>query len=86
MNSSFLSNIVLIDRFKCEEQLKKLRQSVDRKRWEWILPTSINAYYRRSFNDISKSSVLLSMISSYSYLAFTAAILQTPFFNKDAPK
>lgn len=59
MNSSYLSNVILIGRLNCLKELKRLRESVDRKMWEWILPTDINAYYRRSFNDISQINSFL---------------------------
>jgi predicted metalloendopeptidase len=43
----------MINQINVEENLKKLRQPIDRKAWSLILPTDINAYYRWSFNDIS---------------------------------
>ncbi|UJR12864.1 hypothetical protein I4U23_017038 [Adineta vaga] len=69
-NSSYIQNVLLMLQLNVKNSLHKLRESIDRKIWEYILPTDVNAYYRFAFNDIT----------------FTAAILQTPFFHKDAPK
>ncbi|CAF1487471.1 unnamed protein product [Adineta ricciae] len=69
-NSSYIQNVLLMLQLNVKHSLHKLRESIDRKVWEYILPSDVNAYYRFTFNDIT----------------FTAAILQTPFFHKDAPK
>ncbi|CAF1045925.1 unnamed protein product [Adineta steineri] len=69
-NSSYIQNILRMLQLNAKKNLLKLHKSVDRKNWDDTFPTTVNAYYRPSFNDIT----------------LTAAILQTPFFRKDAPK
>ncbi len=43
----------MINRIDVKENLRKLREPINRKAWAYILPTDINAYYRTAFNDIS---------------------------------
>ncbi|CAF3611902.1 unnamed protein product [Rotaria sp. Silwood1] len=69
-NSSYIHNIFKIRQIKTIENFQFLRKSVDRKAWQFLPPTIINAYYKSSQNQIF----------------FPAGILQLPFFNKDAPK
>ncbi|CAF2098157.1 unnamed protein product [Rotaria magnacalcarata] len=69
-SSSHINNLLKVLQIKSNESLRTLRDPVDRKAWGSSPPTTVNAFYSPSKNQIS----------------FPGAILQTPFFNKDAPK
>ncbi|CAF4151500.1 unnamed protein product, partial [Rotaria sordida] len=69
-NSSYIHNSFKIHQIKAIENFQFLRKPVLRKVWPSISPTTINAYYDPSQNQI----------------IFPAGILQMPFFHKDAPK
>ncbi|CAF1200289.1 unnamed protein product [Rotaria sordida] len=69
-NSSYIHNSFKIHQIKAIENFQFLRKPVLRKLWPSISPTTINAYYDPSQNQI----------------IFPAGILQMPFFHKDAPK
>ncbi|UJR14935.1 hypothetical protein I4U23_001917 [Adineta vaga] len=66
----YSANVIKLLQIKSRESLQRLREVVDRKAWGTSPPTVVNAFYTPSRNQIS----------------FPAGILQTPFFNKDAPK
>ncbi|CAF3300718.1 unnamed protein product [Rotaria socialis] len=68
--SSHINNLLKVLQIKSNESLRTLRDSVDRKAWGSSPPTTVNAFYSPSKNQIS----------------FPGAILQSPFFDKDAPK
>ncbi|UJR20406.1 hypothetical protein I4U23_023537 [Adineta vaga] len=69
-NSSFLDNVLQMQRVKAREDFRTLREVVDHRAWGDLPPTIVNAFYEPSTNAIS----------------FPAAILQMPYFNKFAPK
>ncbi|CAF0727802.1 unnamed protein product [Adineta steineri] len=69
-DSSFINNILKLLQIKAKEEFQVLRKHVDRKAWEYFPPTTVNAFYMPSKNQIT----------------FPAGILQMPFFDKDAPK
>ncbi|UJR21017.1 hypothetical protein I4U23_024117 [Adineta vaga] len=69
-NSSHMENVLTLLRIKAKNSFQKLRKPIDREAWAYMLPTDVNANYHASFNAMT----------------FTAAILQSPFFHKDAPK
>ncbi|CAF3828395.1 unnamed protein product [Rotaria sp. Silwood1] len=63
-------NVLKLLKIKANENLRMLRELVDRKAWGASPPTIVNAFYSPPRNQI----------------IFPAGILQMPFFNKDAPK
>ncbi|CAF1185487.1 unnamed protein product [Rotaria sordida] len=69
-NSSYINNVLKLLQIKAKERFQILRKSVDRKAWNFIAPTVVNAFYLPSTNQIT----------------FPVGILQMPFFHKDAPK
>ncbi|CAF1253776.1 unnamed protein product [Adineta steineri] len=69
-DSSFINNILKLLQIKAKEEFQLLRKHVDRKAWDAFPPTTVNAWYDRSKNQIT----------------IPAGILQMPFFHKDAPK
>ncbi|CAF1139433.1 unnamed protein product [Rotaria sordida] len=69
-NASYIQNILKLLQIKSNENLRILRDPIDRKEWASSPPTTVNAFYSSSRNQIT----------------FPAGILQMPFFNKDAPK
>ncbi|CAF1281467.1 unnamed protein product, partial [Rotaria sordida] len=69
-NSSFMPNALSLIQLHSKKNLRALREPVDRKEWIDIPPTQINAIHKLTLNEIT----------------FPAAILQTPMFDKDAPK
>ncbi|CAF3878144.1 unnamed protein product [Rotaria sp. Silwood1] len=69
-NESYISNVLKLLKIKANENLRMLRELVDRKAWGASPPTIVNAFYSPPRNQI----------------IFPAGILQMPFFNKDAPK
>ncbi|CAF0813568.1 unnamed protein product [Rotaria sordida] len=69
-NSSYISNVLKLLQIKAKTEFQLLRKPVDRKAWGLSAPTVVNAFYAPSKNQIT----------------FPAGILQTPFFDKDAPK
>jgi len=69
-NSSYILNVVQMQRVKSREDFRTLREVVDHRAWGDLPPTVVNAFYEPSTNAIS----------------FPAGILQMPYFNKDAPK
>jgi len=69
-NTSFLDNVLQMQRVKAHEDFRTLREVVDHRAWGDLPPTVVNAFYEPSTNAIS----------------FPAGILQMPYFNKDAPK
>ncbi|CAF1313030.1 unnamed protein product [Rotaria sordida] len=69
-NSSFMPNALSLIQLHSKKNLRALREPVDRKEWIDISPTQINAIHKLTLNEIT----------------FPAAILQTPMFDKDAPK
>ncbi|CAF3932616.1 unnamed protein product [Rotaria sordida] len=70
-NSSYIHNSFKIHQIKAIENFQFLRKPVLRKAWPSIIsPTTMNAYYAPSQNQI----------------IFPTGILQMPFFHKDAPK
>ncbi|CAF3473329.1 unnamed protein product, partial [Rotaria sp. Silwood2] len=69
-NESYISNVLKLLKIKANENLRMLRELVDRKAWGTSPPTIVNAFYSPPRNQI----------------IFPAGILQMPFFNKDAPK
>ncbi|CAF0789680.1 unnamed protein product [Adineta steineri] len=69
-NSSYIQNVFTIIRLAAKHKFQILREPINRKAWTHLNPTDVNANYRPWFNDIT----------------LTAAILRSPFFNKDAPK
>ena len=76
-------------RLQTRANLQKLREPIDRKSWSGLYPTIVNAFYDPSFNDICKKSCFFRIeyqITLLLYSVLPAAILQSPFFDKDAPK
>ncbi|CAF1159641.1 unnamed protein product, partial [Rotaria sordida] len=69
-NLSFMPNVLSLIQLHSKRGLRALREPVDRKEWIDITPTQINAIHKLTLNEI----------------IFPAAILQTPLFDKDAPK
>ncbi|CAF3792998.1 unnamed protein product [Rotaria sp. Silwood1] len=69
-NTSYINNILKLLTIKSNESIRMLRDPVDRKAWGPSPPTTVNAFYNPPTNQI----------------IFPAGILQSPFFNKDAPK
>ena len=75
-----------------KESFQLLRKPVDKNGWgDYSAPSVVNAFYEPSKNQISMfidlSYYLYTVYEYYSYTSgFPAGILQTPFFNKDAPK
>jgi len=53
-----MPNILILVRLNAKKNFQKLREPIDRKAWTYIIPTDVNAYYRPSFNDISKKTIL----------------------------
>ncbi|CAF1238982.1 unnamed protein product [Adineta steineri] len=68
--SSFMNNTLKLLQIKAKEEFQLLRKHVDRKAWDYSPPTTVNAWYGPSKNQIT----------------IPAGILQMPFFHKDAPK
>ncbi|CAF4091199.1 unnamed protein product, partial [Adineta steineri] len=68
--SSFMNNTLKLLQIKAKETFQLLRKHVDRKGWDDLPPTTVNAWYGPSKNQIT----------------IPAGILQIPFFHKDAPK
>ena len=74
---------------KAREDFRTLREVVDHRAWGDLPPTVVNAFYESSTNAICK---ILSSLPAEIFdvvgdrLAFPAGILQTPYFNKNAPK
>jgi len=69
-NKSYVHNVLQMQCVKAREDFRTLREVVDHRAWGDLPPTVVNAFYEPSTNAIS----------------FPAGILQTPYFNKDAPK
>ncbi|CAF3752104.1 unnamed protein product [Rotaria sp. Silwood1] len=69
-NASYINNVLEMQRVKAREDFRTLREVVDHRSWDDLSPTVVNAFYEPSTNALS----------------FPAAILQMPYFNKDAPK
>ncbi|CAF1071368.1 unnamed protein product [Adineta steineri] len=69
-NLSYMPNVLSAIQLHSKANLQMLRYPIDSKEWNDILPTNVNAIHRLLANEI----------------LFPAAILQTPFFDKDAPK
>ncbi|CAF0961673.1 unnamed protein product [Rotaria sordida] len=70
-NSSYIRNALKILEINVKKSFQLLRKPVDKNGWgDYSAPSVVNAFYEPSKNQIS----------------FPAGILQTPFFNKDAPK
>ncbi|UJR22660.1 hypothetical protein I4U23_025699 [Adineta vaga] len=69
-NLSYMSNVLSAMQLHSKASLQMLRYPIDTKEWSSILPTNVNAMHRFLGNEI----------------LFPAAILQTPVFDKDAPK
>jgi membrane metallo-endopeptidase-like protein 1 len=67
---SYIHNVLTMQKVKVREDFQTLREPVDHRAWGDLPPTVVNAFYEPSTNAIS----------------FPAGILQTPYFNKDAPK
>ncbi|CAF1615486.1 unnamed protein product [Rotaria sp. Silwood1] len=68
-NASYINNVLEMQRVKAREDFRTLREVVDHRSWGDLPPTVVNAFYEPSTNALS----------------FPAAILQMPYFNKDAP-
>ncbi|CAF1425917.1 unnamed protein product [Rotaria magnacalcarata] len=68
--SSYIENILKVLQLRSNESLRTLRDPVDRKAWGPSPPTTVNAFYSPSKNQI----------------IFPGGILQSPFFDKNAPK
>ncbi|CAF1366913.1 unnamed protein product [Adineta steineri] len=69
-NLSYMPNVLSVMQLHSKASLKMLRYPIDSEEWNDILPTHFNAIHRLLANEI----------------LFPAAILQTPLFDKDAPK
>ncbi|CAF0826080.1 unnamed protein product [Adineta steineri] len=69
-NSSYMPNVLSAMQLQSKASLQLLRYPYDSKQWSDIWPTRVNAIHRLSANEI----------------LFPAVILQTPLFDKDAPK
>ncbi|CAF1616696.1 unnamed protein product [Adineta steineri] len=69
-NLSYMPNVLSAIQLHTKANLQMLRYPIDSKEWTGILPTNVNAMHRLLANEI----------------LFPAAILQTPLFDKDAPK
>ncbi|CAF0766735.1 unnamed protein product [Adineta steineri] len=69
-NLSYMPNILSTMQLHSKASLRMLRYPIDSEEWGDILLTHVNAIHRFSRNDI----------------LFPVAILQTPVFDKDAPK
>ncbi|CAF3681611.1 unnamed protein product [Adineta steineri] len=69
-NLSYMPNVLSAIQLNSKANLQMLRYPIDSKEWNDILPTNVNAIHRLLANEI----------------LFPAAILQTPLFDKDAPK
>ncbi|CAF1147439.1 unnamed protein product, partial [Adineta steineri] len=69
-DSSFINNVLKLFQIKTKEKFQLLRKHVDRKAWDYLPPTTVNAWYELFKNQIT----------------IPAGILQMPFFDKDAPK
>ncbi|CAF0988938.1 unnamed protein product [Rotaria sordida] len=68
---SEVENALKILEINVKKSFQLLRKPVDKNGWgDYSAPSVVNAFYEPSKNQIS----------------FPAGILQTPFFNKDAPK
>ncbi|CAF4938123.1 unnamed protein product, partial [Rotaria sp. Silwood1] len=68
-NASYINNVLEMQRVNAQEDFRTLREVVDHRSWGDLSPTVVNAFYEPSTNALS----------------FPAAILQMPYFNKDAP-
>ncbi|CAF4113273.1 unnamed protein product, partial [Adineta steineri] len=69
-DSSFMNNIFKILQIKAKEEFQLLRKHVDRKAWDDLPPTTVNAWYELFKNQIT----------------IPVGILRMPLFDKDAPK
>ena len=49
-----MRNVLLALEINSKKNLQRLREPIDRHEWTAHGPTSINAFYRPLFNDISK--------------------------------
>ncbi|CAF4001934.1 unnamed protein product [Adineta steineri] len=71
--SSFMNNTLKLLQIKAKETFQLLRKHVDRKAWDYLPPTTVNAC----------EYIIISFLLC---LAIPAGILQMPFYDKDAPK
>ena len=74
---------------KAREDFRTLREVVDHRAWGDLPPTVVNAFYESSTNAICKifpSRPIEILDDERCRSAFPAGILQTPYFNKNAPK
>jgi len=57
-NSSHMQNVLLLLQLNAKQKFRRYREPINREEWIEHGPTTINAFYRRLFNDISKISSL----------------------------
>ncbi|CAF1414893.1 unnamed protein product [Adineta steineri] len=86
-NLSYMPNVLSAIQLHSKASLQMLRYPINSKEWTGISPTKINAIHRLLANEICMEESLIINISYRRFsLVFPAVILQTPLFDRDAPK
>lgn len=83
-----MRNVLNVLKFEADQNLQKLRQSVDKDKWS-TEPAVVNAFYNPNKNDIGeftgeKRRFVITII--FFVAVFPAGILQPLFYSKHFPK
>jgi hypothetical protein len=78
-NSSHMHNVLLLLQLNAKQNFRRYREPVDRQEWIEYGPTTINAFYRPLFNDISRISSSRTMndlcVSFFSYSSWYSSTI-----------